>query len=181
MPRRTTGVDEPRRVGGDLADRLAEELRAGRESGQPLIYERAFPTGKLRVSVLWDDWDRLPPEDRTEVILRAYEQAEGPAARGRVALASGLTFPEAHAAGMLPVRVIPALRSGDPVTAEQCRDALVAEGASTLLDPDRPELRFATEAEAEAARGRLTDRLPGSAAVWTILRDPGMVDEWPHR
>jgi hypothetical protein len=44
-----------------------------------------------------------------------YEQAEGAAYRDRIALASGLTVPEAHAAGMLPYQIIAALRKNDPV------------------------------------------------------------------
>src|SRR6266446_5364437 len=91
-------------------------------------------------------------EDRTATILRAYEQAEGREYRDRIALASGLTVPEAQAAGMLPYQVIAAVRKGDPVTAEQCRQALIEEGASTLFGEDQPQLRFSTEQEAEAAQ-----------------------------
>ncbi len=110
----------------DLAERLANELRSNRECGQPVIEEQEFPNGKLRVTVIWDDWDRLPLEERTAVVLRAYELAEGRDYRNRIFLASGLTVPEAHAAGMLPYQIIPALRSSDPVTAEQCRQAMLA-------------------------------------------------------
>ncbi len=49
---------------------------------------------------------------------------------------------------MLPFQIIPALRKGDPVTLDQCRQAMIDEGASTLLGPDKPQLRFATEEEA---------------------------------
>ena len=76
-------------------------------------------------------------------------------ARDRIALASGLTVPEAHAAGMLPFQVFPALRRGDPVTLDQCRQALIDEGASILFGADNPQLRFATEEDAEKARERL--------------------------
>lgn len=182
MPRRKTGlVERPRHVGGDLVGRLATELKAGRESGQPLIHEQEFPTGKLRVSVIWDDWDRLPLEDRTEVVLRAYEQAEGRDFRARIALASGLTFPEAYAAGMLPFQIIAALRKGDPVTAEQCGEVMKAEGASILADPDRPQLRFATLAEAEAAQGRLVAQLPQSEPIWIVDQEVGSVEDWSPR
>src|SRR6266540_408393 len=140
MPRKKRGVEElSRPARGALAERLADELRSNRASGQPLIDEQEFPTGKIRVTVIWDEWDRLPLEDRTAVILRAYDLAEGRDYRERIALASGLTVPEAHAAGMLPFQVIPALRSADPVTAEQCRQALIDEGASTLLAPEKPQ------------------------------------------
>jgi len=143
-----------------------------------LIDEQEFPTGKIRVTVLWDEWDRLPLEDRTAVILRAYDLAEGRDYRERIALASGLTVPEAYAAGMLPFQIIPALRRGDKVTREECCQAMIEEGASTLLAPDKPQLRFATEEEAEAARQRLVQRLPNSDQVWVITQDVGKVEDW---
>src|SRR6266436_10376455 len=128
MPRKRRGFEEPpRRAVGNLVERLVDELRCDRQSGQPLIEAEEFPTKKLRVNVIWDEWDRVPMEDRTATILRAYEQAEGRDYRDRIALASGLTVPEAHAAGMLPYQVIPALRRGDPVTLDQCRRALIEE------------------------------------------------------
>ncbi len=88
----------------DLAEKLATELKNGREFGQPFIYEQEYRTGKLRVTVIWDDWHGTPLQERSATILRGYEIAEGLTYRDRVALASGLTVPEAHAAGMLPVR-----------------------------------------------------------------------------
>src|SRR6266436_2328646 len=128
MPRKRRGFTEPvRRTVGNLVERLVEELKSNRQSGQPMIDEMEFPTKKLRVNVIWDEWDRVPLEDRTTTILRAFEQAEGRDYRDRIALASGLTVPEAHAAGMLPYQVIPALRRGDPVTLDQCRRALIEE------------------------------------------------------
>ncbi|MCY2995407.1 MAG: hypothetical protein NTY19_47215 [Planctomycetota bacterium] len=157
------------------------ELRENRVSGQPVIDEQVFPTEKLRVTVIWDEWDRLPLEDRTAVILRSYEIAEGRVYRENIALASGLTFPEAYATGMLPFQVFPALREGDPVTREQCRQAMIDEGASTLLDPDRPQLRFSTQEESDAAMRRLIERLPNSAQVWVTTREVGNVENWAQR
>ena len=182
MPRNKRGFQvQPRPVDADLAGRLADELRHSHESGQPLIDEQEFPTGKIRVAVIWDEWDHLPLEDRTAVILRAYDLAEGDGYRDRIALASGLTVPEAYAAGMLPFQIIPALRSGDAVSPEQCRQAMIDEGASTLLAADKPQLRFAAEEEAEAARRRLARRLPNSDQVWVITQDVGKVEDWAVR
>src|SRR5215813_7448841 len=113
MPRIRRGFEErPRRSVGNLVERLVDELKSNRQSGQPMIEEEEFPTRKLRVNVIWDEWDRVPLEDRTATILRAYEQAEGRDYRDRIALASGLTIPEAHAAGMLPYQIIAAIRDG---------------------------------------------------------------------
>src|SRR4051794_13005646 len=172
MPRILRGIeDRPRFTEGKLVDRLADELKNSRDSGQPTIYEQEFPTGRIRVVVIWDEWDRLSHEERTAVILGAYDSALGRAYRERVALASGLTVPEAYSAGMLPFQIITGLRDGDPVTPEQCRRAMIGEGASTLLSPDQPQLRFATQEEAAAARKRLTEALPGSGPVWIISRE----------
>src|SRR5437773_6686963 len=129
MPRKRRRFEEPpRRTVGNLVEGLVDELTSDRQSGQPMIEEEEFPTKKLRVNVIWDAWDRVPLEDRTATILRAYEQAESREFRDRIALASGLTVPEAQAAGMLPYQVIAAVRKGDPVTIDQCRKALIDEG-----------------------------------------------------
>ncbi len=182
MPRVRRDFEEsPRPTSGDLTDRLVDELRENRVSGQPVIDEQVFPTKKLRVTVIWDEWDRLPLEERTAVILRAYEIAEGRAYRDSIALASGLTFPEAYAAGMLPFQVFPALRASDPVTPEQCRQAMIEEGASTLLDADKPQLRFSRQDDADAAMRRLIERVPKSDHVWVITREVGKVEDWAQR
>ena len=163
-------------VRGELAKRLAAELKGDRDGGQPMIYEQEYSTGKLRVNVVWDEWAGVPLEDRSATILRAYELAEGAEYRDRIALASGLTVPEAYAAGMLPFQIIPARRPSDPVTPEQVRDAMLAEGASELADPQAPQLRLSTKEEAEACRCRLVERLPGSEPVWIINRELAIQD-----
>ena len=161
---------------GGLADRLAAELKTGRDFGQPLIYEHEFGTDRLNVNVVWDAWAGDDSEKRTRVILDAYEIAEGKDYRDRVVLASGLTVPEAHNAGMLPYQIIPGLRKTDPVSPDDIRRAMTDEGASVLTRPDSPQLRFATEAEAEACRRRLIARLPASEPVWIILRETAAYD-----
>jgi hypothetical protein len=164
-------------VKGELARQLAAELKNGRDCGQPMIYEQEYSTGKLRVIVIWDEWAGVPLEDRSATIVRAYEQAEGAEYRDRIALASGLTVPEAHAAGMLPFQIIAARRPTDPVTEEQVRKAMLDEGASVLADPPTPRLRFSSNEQAEACRQRLIKRLPGSDPVWIINQEAGEQDQ----
>ena len=79
---------------------------------------------------------------------------------------------------MLPFGIITAVRRTDPVTLDQCRQAMVEEGASMLLSPDRPLLRFASMEDAEAGRRRLIQRLPQSDDVWIITQDVGNVADW---
>ena len=145
MPRiKMAFVDQPRKSDQKFVERLVEELRAGRESGQPFIYEQTFHTGKVRALVIWDDWKDLTLEQRTNIITSAIEQADGRDYRARVALASGLTVPEGVAAGLLPYQIGTALRKSDAVTDVQCWDAMLAEGASQLFGPKVLQLRFPT-------------------------------------
>ena len=92
-------------------------------------------------------------------------------------MAVGLTFPEAYEAGMLPFQVIPLLRKGDLVSAEDCLKAMLDEGASPIFPGGKPELRFASEREAEESIERLVKRLPGSEPVWAVVREAGRI-EW---
>jgi hypothetical protein len=172
MPRIRIGSDVRRgAVKNELAEKLATELKSDRDYGQPFIYEQEYRTGRLRITVVWDKWDGMPLQERSATILRAYELAEGPAYRDRVALASGLTVPEAHAAGMLPYEIITALRKSDPLTEDQARQAMLEEGGTQLGHWRKVQLRFATQEEAEACRLRLMRRFPGSDDVWIINRE----------
>lgn len=162
---------QPRRADRKLVDRLVDELKTNRESGQPFIYEQVFATGKIRMLVIWDDWKDLPLEERTNVILSAIEQSDGRDYRAKVALASGLTVPEGVAAGVLPYQIITALRKDDEVTLEQCHAAMLAEGASQLFGPNVLQLRFPTQESAEACQKRLVDRLPNSDEIWLVSRE----------
>src|SRR5215212_2915019 len=103
MPRIKRGVEElPRPQHTDLVDALVDELKSGREAGQPVIEEQYFPKTKaVRVSVIWDKWAPLSDEERSATILRAYEQVDKEI-YDRIALAIGLTVPEAYEAGLLP-------------------------------------------------------------------------------
>src|SRR5436305_374396 len=105
MPRKKLVLEELAPVDDALAAKLAGALKSNEESGQPLVYESELGSNRLRVAVIWDEWDRVPLDERTSIILRAYEEAEGAPYRARIALANGLTVPEATAAGMLQYQV----------------------------------------------------------------------------
>jgi len=170
MPRIIDGLkDRLKASHPELVSELEHELKSERSSGQPIIYEDNFAETKaVRVTVVWDKWDGLPDEERLATITQAYEEAEGKEFVDRIAVAVGLTVPEAHEAGLLPFQVQTALRKDDPVTADQCREAMLEEGASTLSDSQHPVLRFATRKEAEGCVERLKKRLPESESVWII-------------
>lgn len=180
MPRKRIGGPPPlvlSRPG--LAEKLAAELKSGREFGQPLIYELEYPTQRSRVTVIWDEWADTTLEERSAIILKAYEMAEGARGREKIALASGPTVPEAAFAGLLPFHLLAALRKTDPVTPEQVREAMLEQGASRLLDGEGLQLHFATREEAEACRERLVRKLPESEPIWIISRDLPTQDYLP--
>ena len=177
MPRIKIGAEVRKgAVKNELAEKLAGELKSNREYGQPFIYEQEYRTGNLRVTVVWDEWNGRSLQERSATILRAYGLAEGATYRDRVALASGLTVAEAHAAGMLPFEVIAAVRKGDPVTTDQALQAMLDEGATELEHWRKVHLRFATQEEAESSRQRLIRRFPGSDEVWIINREVAAQD-----
>jgi hypothetical protein len=154
-----------------LAERLAEELKSAKDYGQPTIFEQEYATKKVRVTVIWDEWADDSLEDRSAVILRAYELAQGQQGRAKIALASGLTVPEATAAGLLPFQVIPARRESDAVKQEEIEAAMLKQGASKLSQQDGLQLRFSTKEEAVACIQRLSEQLPASAPIWVISRE----------
>lgn len=157
----------------DTLNDLFRELHSPQEFGQPLIEEEEFSrTGLILVTVIWDRWEGLADQARSAIILQAYEQAKGVELRNRIGVSLGLTVPEAVEMGKLPYSVVPLLRKTDPVGIEDCRRAMIKLGASVLAGPDRPVLRFPTEAEAGRYRLKLTEILPGSEPVWAILQDP---------
>ena len=70
MPRIRIGLEQPFRANESLAQKLKKELKNDRPSGQPLVYEQELRPDRLRVTVAWDEWDGMPLEERTAVILR---------------------------------------------------------------------------------------------------------------
>ena len=174
MPRIKRGLETPQRSAyPDLVDELAKELtQHDRACGQPRIEEEHFQkTNLVKVTVIWDKWDHVRDEDRSAVILEAYERAEGTTFRDRIALAIGLTVPEALEMGLLPYEITTALRKGDPVTLEQCKRAMSEAGASTLFGPGIARLRLGTKEEVDDCLAYLRKRLPGSDDVWLVSKD----------
>ena len=110
--------DSPRnRKGSRIVEDLAKELESKSEFGQPRIDELEFKTGLIRVVVLWDRWHEMSHEDRSAAILDAYRIAETKEFADRITLATGLTFPEAQALGMLRqvARVAQRVARGGPL------------------------------------------------------------------
>lgn len=172
MPRVRREIEQPEIAHPEVLKDLVTELRNSRTFGQPMIDELVLPkTGALNITVIWDRWEPIDEQERLNIILRAYEEVEGKEFVDNIALAAGLTVPEAIESQLVPFEVIAALRKSDTVTAEQCRQAMIEHGASSLRNAKKPQLRFRTLQEAEACVERLKEMLPGSDAIWTISQE----------
>ncbi len=97
--------------------------------------------------------------------------SEGKEFRDRIALAIGMTVPEAHEAGLLPAQVTPGLRESDPVTLEVCHQAMIELGVSVLSNRQRPDLRFGSVEKAKEAVEHLIQQLPGSEPVGNVTQE----------
>jgi hypothetical protein len=178
VPRIKRGLQEPSKPQfPNLLAELTDELRNNHAAGQPRIEEQHFPTtNAVRATVIWDKWADLDDEDRSSLILQAYGQVEGEEFRDRIVLAIGLTMPEAYESGLVPYHIMAAVRNGDPVTMQECEQAMLAQGASLLFDRKGPQLRFATEEEAVACKERLIEALPGSEQVWIVAKEVSRIE-----
>src|SRR5438132_3766342 len=83
--------------------RLVHELKNPGSCPQPLILEEEVSATRTRhVRVIWDQWKKIPDEERTDMILEAYKQAEGSDYADQITVINGLTGTEALALGLLP-------------------------------------------------------------------------------
>ena len=150
--------------------KLAQEFTTSSPNIQPIILEEQVPSTKSRhVRVIWDAWEDLTDEQRSDVIVDAYTRAEGPEAAAEITLAEGMTPHEALALGMLPFKVVLARRKTDAVSMADYQVALNAEARNTLLGPKAKELRYARVEDAEQALQRLKHALPGSS--WAVVQE----------
>jgi hypothetical protein len=153
-----------------LVKRLARELATPSDLVQPLILEEHLPpNGSRRVYVIWNKWKDLELEERSEIIDGAYEQAEGKQAAAKVLIATGLTAQEALAYGLLPYKVERLNRSSDNSPSDAYRKGVAKEAGFTLLGSKARELRYARLEDAEQARDRLKQALPGSS--WVVVKE----------
>src|SRR5258708_8899845 len=85
-----------------LEDRLAGEMDAPTEDpNAPVIVAEPPGNGPItRLFVIWDEWDSISQQDRSEIIMNAYVRAKGQADAVRVSVAMGLTRAEAGRLGI---------------------------------------------------------------------------------
>lgn len=98
----------------ELVRVIADELRGGAADFEtesslptspaeaPVIIEEPTPRGPIHVTVVWNAWADLQPEDRGRVILEAYRQAQGEDKTRHISVALGVTSSEARRLGLVP-------------------------------------------------------------------------------
>ncbi len=93
---------------GLLRQRLASEWRGEISTleTQPVLIEDKGKDNRFgmrpstHLYVIWDQWQPLTPQERSEIIMDAYEDTHELADVTRVTVAMGLTDTEAQAAGI---------------------------------------------------------------------------------
>jgi hypothetical protein len=158
------GVRSPRH--DTLVDELKSELASGNRPQPAFIEEDYAPTKSRHIYVVWDRWASVPEDERIEVIIRAYEEFEGPGSSENIAVAIGVTGSEAIETGLLPFKVDYPHSSVALIDHEAAKKS---ERTATILGKNASELRYPTREEAEAAIQRLRSVLPNSD--WTVIHE----------
>lgn len=162
---------------------LKNELEQGTENG-PVIFE--IPLGKdcFDVLVIWDasDWRKLRPEERSDLIHEAYDEAK----REQIAQASGVTHEEAIQQQLLPYAIASRLEEPlfgslicekDPQKMKELQsiicDAKRAYGG-VVWPYGKMELRFPTREMAEIILAKLKNdkAFDGLEHYWSVVESP---------
>lgn len=170
MPRVVITKDVPPHKYTGVVKKLAYELVSSGSELQPLILEeRIAATGSRHVHVIWDSWKNIPDEERSLVILEAYQQAGLADAAAEITIASGVTPEEAIVLGLLPWKIMPARKKNEKLPEEAYTKVLTQEAKNTLLGTKGKELRYARLEDAHEAKARLLLALPGS--FWSVVQE----------
>lgn len=84
----------------ELVDLLAAELSKPTKGGPRVIEEQLRGMKRFHVTVIWDRWKNVYPDDRSTTILDAYQQAFDDLRMLQISMALGLTQPEAKRLGV---------------------------------------------------------------------------------
>ncbi len=103
MPYKLIPAPEPK-LDPAYVDAVAQELRLMRSDGSPdapmIIEEQMRRSSRIHVTVIWDQWAAVAPEDRSRIILDAYERVRGPESILNLSAALGLTRADAKKLGV---------------------------------------------------------------------------------
>jgi hypothetical protein len=83
-----------------LVEELRRVLRENKSSGPPgepqIVFEEIPHSNSLHVTVTWDKWKEIDPQERGRIILSAIAAEKGEDEMLRVTMALGLTPQEAR-------------------------------------------------------------------------------------
>src|SRR5438552_21437 len=140
-----------------LLQRLVGEREGKAAENGPVIFEIPLDQpDKLDVMVVWDEWEGVRSEDRSQLIKDAYQDKAD-----ALALALGVTRTEAFDQGLLPYRVRSRFGKEPRCSDEEFAAAALAVGGFPQSD-GHIALRFPTQTIAEEAVQQLKQRLPES-------------------
>jgi hypothetical protein len=150
-----------------LVQELAASLaRAGLRYTEPFVIENVIPqVGRAHVVVIWDRWIGLPAEQRSRVILDAYERTnrlDGVT----IMVAMGLTADESLRQGFLPYSIITVPQKGERLSIKELEAAMSNVGGILVRVGESIGLWFPTRETAEAAYRKLGEEVPGH--IWTL-------------
>jgi hypothetical protein len=162
----TVATAIPAELRASLLKQLGDEMKGPGTPGGPAIFE--IPVDgpkKFDVLVVWQEWQNMRSEDRTNIILEAYGER-----RDRIVRAVGATYDEALQEQLLPYAIVSTVQENDkarrlmtptPEKAqeflERIRKVMLEEGGIRLPN-GRVELRFPTRAMADRALERLHEK-----------------------
>lgn len=95
--------DNPLFGNQSLVDTLAQEFRTPSLEDQQPYYQiqQQPPSNRVHLTVIWDLWKNLSHQERSEIILDAYEAWRGQGSAETVSVAMGLTTAEAGRLGFV--------------------------------------------------------------------------------
>ena len=103
MPYKRIPMPKPS-VDPSFVEAIVQELRLAQAEGSPdaplIIEEEARYSDRIHVTVIWDRWKHVDPEDRSRAIVEAYEQVHGPGTYLTLTSALGLTHADAKKLGV---------------------------------------------------------------------------------
>jgi hypothetical protein len=156
----TTALSEDRRT--VLLQQLTDERSGKSIENGPVIFEIPLEgSSKMDVMVVWEVFKDLHAEDRTALILEAYQEQ-----KNVISQALGVTYAEALDQQLLPYAVLPMSRPGEADAAE-LRKRMLEQGGICIAG-EKVDLRFPTMAMAEAAHRKLSKQLPNG--YWSIVQ-----------
>jgi len=105
MPYKVINPPEPM-IDQSFVDAIVEEMRPDKLDSESspdaptIVEERIRGSSRIHVTVIWDRWGQVGPEERSRIILEAYETALGPGTFLTLTSALGLTQAEAKKLGV---------------------------------------------------------------------------------